>query len=196
VVVELRLERTGDAGEDCPSVKIRKNDDLLSLPSVAVIGASGEKLGVMPSADGLRLAREQGLDLVEVNPKGKPPVCRILDMGRYTNEPGEKPSRRHPETTPRVFLVRAKLAVTGRAGAYLVGDLVTGGEIRAGMVAHLPVGPDAFRAVRIRAIEYVDHVADRTSQLGLQVVGETPEQVAAIQSLEGAQLVEITESAG
>jgi hypothetical protein len=65
------------------SVKIGKNDDLLGLVLVMVIDSLGEVLGEMNSADALRLAQEQGLDLVEVNPKAKPPVCKILDLGEF-----------------------------------------------------------------------------------------------------------------
>lgn len=45
--------------------------------------ATGEQLGIMSLRDALRLAGEQQLDLVEVAPMGKPPVCRIMDFGRY-----------------------------------------------------------------------------------------------------------------
>ncbi len=48
--------------------------------------ASGEQLGIMPTKEALRLAEEQHLDLVEVAPKAKPPVCRIMDFGKYRYE--------------------------------------------------------------------------------------------------------------
>jgi translation initiation factor IF-3 len=64
-------------------VKIRRNGDLLGLPSVRVITASGEVLGVMKPTEALRLAVEQRLDLVEVNPKATPPVCKLLDFSKY-----------------------------------------------------------------------------------------------------------------
>jgi len=51
-----------------------------------VTSASGEQLGIMPTKEALRLAEEQHLDLVEVAPKAKPPVCRIMDFGRYRYE--------------------------------------------------------------------------------------------------------------
>ncbi len=64
-------------------VKIRKNGDLRGLPSVRVIGSSGEMLGVMPLAEALRLALKEGLDLVEVDPRAQPPVCKLLDFSKY-----------------------------------------------------------------------------------------------------------------
>jgi hypothetical protein len=51
--------------------------------------------------------------------------------------------------------------------------------------AHIPAGPDIFHAVPILSVEFVDHVADEMSELGLHVVGDMRAQVAAIESLEG-----------
>ena len=48
--------------------------------------ATGEQLGIMPTREALRMAEEQHLDLVEVAPKAKPPVCRIMDFGKYRYE--------------------------------------------------------------------------------------------------------------
>jgi translation initiation factor IF-3 len=55
-----------------------------------VIGSEGEQLGVMASEDALRRAEEVGLDLVEVAPGSRPPVCRIMDYGRYKYEQQKK----------------------------------------------------------------------------------------------------------
>ena len=51
-----------------------------------VTSASGEQLGIMATRDALRMAEEQHPDLVEVAPKAKPPVCRIMDFGKYRYE--------------------------------------------------------------------------------------------------------------
>lgn len=173
--------------------KIRKNEDLLGLPSIQVTSSSGEKLGVMTPEDALRLARQQGLDLVEINPKAKPPVCKILDFGRYKYDEAKKAAQRSRGGEPTVFLVRSKLVVQGRPGTFLVGDVVTGDAVRAGMLARVPEGPDTFQVVPILSVEFVDHAADKTSELALHVVGDTPEQVAAIEALEGPHLIEIIE---
>ncbi len=58
-------------------------DRRIRVPEVLVIDADGNKLGVMDTRDALRRAEEQGLNLVEVAPTSRPPVCRILDYGRY-----------------------------------------------------------------------------------------------------------------
>ena len=55
-----------------------------------MIGHEGEQLGVMPPEEAIALAREVGLDLVEVAPGASPPVCRIMDYGRYKYEQKKK----------------------------------------------------------------------------------------------------------
>src|SRR3546814_12404233 len=54
--------------------------------SVRLVGADGEMIGVVHIRDALRAAEEAGLDLVEVSPNAEPPVCKILDYGKYKYE--------------------------------------------------------------------------------------------------------------
>ncbi len=70
------------------------------MPEVRVIGADGGQVGIMQTHEALRLAEEQGLELVEVNPRAQPPVCRIMDFGKFKYETSkkEKASRRHQST--------------------------------------------------------------------------------------------------
>ena len=56
---------------------------MIRVPEVRIIGQEGAQLGVMLTPDALQIAQEQGLDLVEVAPNEKPPVCRIMDFGKY-----------------------------------------------------------------------------------------------------------------
>jgi translation initiation factor IF-3 len=60
------------------------------VPEVRVIGDDGEQLGVMETRDAVRLARERGLDLVEVAANAEPPVCRITDFGKFQYEAKKK----------------------------------------------------------------------------------------------------------
>jgi len=53
---------------------------------VRLIGADGQQLGIMPTRDALAIAEEQELDLVEVAPNADPPVCRLMDYGKYLYE--------------------------------------------------------------------------------------------------------------
>lgn len=56
---------------------------MIRVAEVRVIGQEGDQLGILPTADAMQMAEEQGLDLVEVAPNEKPPVCRIMDFGKY-----------------------------------------------------------------------------------------------------------------
>ncbi len=60
------------------------------MPQVRVIGDDGEQLGVMETRDAVRMAREKGLDLVEVAATADPPVCRIIDFGKFQYEAKKK----------------------------------------------------------------------------------------------------------
>ena len=64
---------------------LRINEEI-RIREVRVTDANGEQLGIMQTKDALRLAEEQHLDLVEVAPKARPPVCRIMDFGKYRYE--------------------------------------------------------------------------------------------------------------
>jgi translation initiation factor IF-3 len=70
------------------------------VPEVRVIGADGSQVGIVPTHEALKLADEQGLELVEVNPRAVPPVCKIMDFGKfkYENSKKEKASRKHQST--------------------------------------------------------------------------------------------------
>ena len=65
-------------------------NDRIREPQVRVIGSDGEQLGVMTAEDALARAEDAGLDLVEVAPGSAPPVCRIMDYGRYKYEQKKK----------------------------------------------------------------------------------------------------------
>jgi translation initiation factor IF-3 len=60
----------------------RKNHQI-AVPRVRVIGADGQQIGVMVTRDAIAKAEEAGLDLVEVSPNADPPVCKIMDYGKY-----------------------------------------------------------------------------------------------------------------
>lgn len=65
-------------------------NDRIRVPMVRVIGPEGDQLGVMAISDALRLARDMTLDLVEVAPAARPPVCRVMDFGKYKYEQAKR----------------------------------------------------------------------------------------------------------
>lgn len=60
------------------------------MPEVRVIGADGDQVGILPTLEAIGLAEESDLDLVEVSPMAQPPVCRIMDYGKYKFEQSKK----------------------------------------------------------------------------------------------------------
>ena len=73
-----------------------------------VVDPEGEQLGVMPLAQALEAAAESGLDLVEVSPQASPPVCRIMDYGKFRYQQ-QKRSAEAKKKTARVELKEVKL---------------------------------------------------------------------------------------
>jgi translation initiation factor IF-3 len=67
----------------------RKNHEI-RVPNVRVIGADGEMVGVLSRDAALALAEESGMDLVEIQPQADPPVCRIMDFGKFKFEAQKK----------------------------------------------------------------------------------------------------------
>jgi translation initiation factor IF-3 len=70
-----------------PKVRINQR---ISAPKVRVIAPEGEQLGILDVSEALARAEEFGLDLVEVAPNGDPPVCKIMDYGKYRYEESKK----------------------------------------------------------------------------------------------------------
>jgi translation initiation factor IF-3 len=67
----------------------------IRIPEVRLIDQNGEQIGVISTFDALKRAEEAGLDLVEVSPTAKPPVCRILDFGKFKYAQRKKEAGSH-----------------------------------------------------------------------------------------------------
>jgi translation initiation factor IF-3 len=65
------------------------NEDILD-PNIRLIDATGENVGVVATEEALRIASESQLDLVEISPNAKPPVCRVMDYGKFKFEQNKK----------------------------------------------------------------------------------------------------------
>ncbi|MGB9804592.1 translation initiation factor IF-3 [Desulfofundulus sp.] len=88
-------------------INITKNfrvNEEIRAREVRVVDASGNQLGIMPVREALRLAEERQLDLVEIAPQAKPPVCRLMDYGKYKYEQ----SKREKEARKRQRIVNIK----------------------------------------------------------------------------------------
>lgn len=74
---------------DVPQDTVRRNEQIRAR-EVRLIGAEGEQLGIISRNDAIALAKEKGLDLVEVAATADPPVCRVMDYGKYKYEAQKK----------------------------------------------------------------------------------------------------------
>jgi len=88
-------------------LKISKNlivNERIKAKNVRVIDPDGEQMGIMLLEDALKLAREKNLDLVNIAPRAKPPVCRIMDFGKYKYERQKK--EREARKKQRIITVK------------------------------------------------------------------------------------------
>ena len=78
-------------------------NDEIREPEVRLISETGEQLGIMSGEEALRVAEERDMDLVLISPQAKPPVCRIMDYGKYRFEQTkkEKEAQERPEIPRR-----------------------------------------------------------------------------------------------
>jgi translation initiation factor IF-3 len=72
---------------------------MIRAKEVRVIGGRGEQIGIMPTGEALKLAQEREVDLVEVAPGAVPPVCRLLDYGKFKYEQAKKEREAHKRQT-------------------------------------------------------------------------------------------------
>ena len=70
-----------------------KANNRINSPEVQVIASSGENLGIISTNKAILMAKEEGLDLIEIAPNAKPPVCKIIDMGKYKYDAQKKANK-------------------------------------------------------------------------------------------------------
>ena len=75
-----------------------RSNNRISSPEVQVIGSDGENIGIINTNEAISMAKEQGLDLIEIAPNAKPPVCKIIDMGKFKYDAQKKANVAKKET--------------------------------------------------------------------------------------------------
>ena len=96
-----------------PEQDLTRINERINVPEVRLIDEQGQQVGVLKTAEALRFARERDLDLVEVAPQARPPVCRVLDYSKYKYEQAQKQkqARKHQQQiTVREIKFRPKIA--------------------------------------------------------------------------------------
>ena len=77
------MARRWKPDDESDRVKVNR---MIKAPQVRVIGTDGNQVGILPTSEALALAEEEGLDLVEIAPNAHPPVCRIVEYGKFRYE--------------------------------------------------------------------------------------------------------------
>ena len=67
-----------------------RSNNRISSPDVQVISSEGKNLGILSTNEAISIAKNQGLDLIEISPNAKPPVCKIMDMGKFKYDAAKK----------------------------------------------------------------------------------------------------------
>ncbi|MDY3552785.1 translation initiation factor IF-3 [Gemmata sp. JC717] len=83
-------------------------NERIRVPQIRLIGAEGEALGIVQTAQALEMAREAGLDLVEVADREKPPVCKIMDYGKFKYAQSKKSHQKTHQQKLKEIRVRPK----------------------------------------------------------------------------------------
>jgi translation initiation factor IF-3 len=92
--------RVSERSEDGIDKRFIRMNERIRAREVRVIGDEGEQIGIMTPLDALKMAREKNLDLVEISPTAQPPVCRIMDYGKflYQQEKRDREAKKHQKT--------------------------------------------------------------------------------------------------
>lgn len=99
----------GNRPQQGQQLKLRKNERI-RVPKVRVIGADGSQIGILDTPKAIELAKQSGLDLVEVSPTAKPPVCRILNFGKFLYDEGKK-SKTSKSTSAKLKELKFRLNI-------------------------------------------------------------------------------------
>ena len=89
----------------------------INSPEVQVIASNGENLGIINTNKAISMAKEEGLDLIEIAPNAKPPVCKIIDMGKYKYE-AQKKANKAKKRQKKIELKEIKLRPVTEAHDY------------------------------------------------------------------------------
>ena len=94
-----------------------KSNNRINSPEVQVIASNGENLGIISTNKAISMAKEEGLDLIEIAPNAKPPVCKIIDMGKYKYD-AQKKANKAKKKQKIVLLKEIKLRPVTEAHDY------------------------------------------------------------------------------
>jgi translation initiation factor IF-3 len=177
-------------GELCPCVcsfnprrkspieRSQRINEQIRISPVRVISATGELLGIIPTDQALVMAREAELDLVEVAPNERPPVCRIMDFGKFKYQQKKKQHKSHAHQTKiKEIRVRPKTGEhdiqvkVNRAREFLThkDKVIVSVIFRGRELAHIDEGQRVMKEVLERLAD-IGKVESNPSQQGKRIV--------------------------
>jgi translation initiation factor IF-3 len=158
--------------------KQHRINEQIRITPVRVIGADGAVYGIIPTDEALSRAREAGLDLVEVAPNEKPPVCRIMDFGKFKYQQKKKQHRTHVHQTKiKEIRLRPKTGdhdiefKVNQAKGFLQhkDKVVVSVVFRGRELAHIEEGQRVIRMI-IEQLDPVSKVESPPQQMGRRLV--------------------------
>ena len=169
----------GDRHISTPEKQNRKNGEI-RVPRVRVIGSDGEMIGVLSRDEALRMAEDEELDLVEIQPNADPPVCKIMDFGKFKFEL-QKKANEAKKKTKQVEIKEVKFRPVTDEGDY---------QIKLRKMREFLVEGDKIKVnIRFRGREMSHQELGR--QMAARIEGDLGEDIV-IESrprLEGRQMV-------
>ncbi|MDR2989111.1 MAG: translation initiation factor IF-3 [Providencia alcalifaciens] len=168
-------------GKKLPTARPNRINEEIRATEIRVTGIDGEQLGVMSVRDALAKAEEAGVDLVEISPNAEPPVCRIMDYGKYLYEKSK--SQKEQKKKQKVVLVKEiKFRPGTDEGDYQV-------KLRS-LIRFLEDGDKAKITLRFRGREMAHQ------QIGMEMLNRIKadlEELAVVESfpsrIEGRQMI-------
>ena len=142
---------------------------MIRVPQVRLIGADGEQVGVVASDKARTMAREAGLDLVEISPTADPPVCRIMDYGKFKYE--QKKKANESKKKQHTFQVK-EVRVRPKTGAHDIEVKVKRAR------GFLEAGDKVQLTVLFRGREVVH------SNIGIQILNDIAKELEEIAKVE------------
>jgi translation initiation factor IF-3 len=158
--------------------KQHRINEQIRITPVRVIGADGGQLGIIPTEEALGIAREAGLDLVEVAPSEKPPVCRIMDFGKFKYQQKKKQHKTHVHHTKiKEIRVRPKTGQhdidfkVAQAKTFLMhkDKVIVSLVFRGREMAHIDEGQRVMKGI-VATLEEVAKVESPPQQMGRRLV--------------------------
>ncbi len=158
--------------------KQHRINEQIRISPVRVIGADGGQLGVIPTDEALGIARDAGLDLVEVAPTESPPVCRIMDFGKFKYQQKKKQHKTHVHHTKiKEIRVRPKTGQhdidfkVNQAKTFLLhkDKVIVSLVFRGREMAHIEEGQRVMKGI-VEQLEEVAKVESPPQQMGRRLV--------------------------